>query len=144
VWLGREKRPDEVRSGQETQKFPLSDPKLTDLTARKFPLSCTPAPFISSHLFSSLARSSSPFPDTIDSNFFIRRITISQLDWGSHPIQIQYTTSQASPPAGDMKKIFGAKKNKEPPPTIQDATDGVCIINQVPSFIVYQSLQIHS
>jgi charged multivesicular body protein 5 len=25
-----------------------------------------------------------------------------------------------------MKKIFGAKKNKDPPPSIQDATDRVC------------------
>jgi len=25
-----------------------------------------------------------------------------------------------------MKKIFGAKKNKDPPPTIEDATERVC------------------
>jgi charged multivesicular body protein 5 len=28
-----------------------------------------------------------------------------------------------------MKKIFGAKKNKDPPPSIQDATDRVCQSN---------------
>ncbi|URE47702.1 Charged multivesicular body protein [Musa troglodytarum] len=27
-----------------------------------------------------------------------------------------------------MKRVFGAKKNKEPPPTIQDATDECCLL----------------
>jgi hypothetical protein len=36
-----------------------------------------------------------------------------------------------------MKKIFGAKKNKDPPPTIQDATDRVSLSlhRKIPSFL---------
>jgi charged multivesicular body protein 5 len=38
-----------------------------------------------------------------------------------------------------MKKIFGAKKNKDPPPTIQDATDRVCIIHPKQSSLQFSN-----
>lgn len=39
-----------------------------------------------------------------------------------------------------MKRVFGAKKNKEPPPTIQDATDRVLLFDPFILFLPFKDL----